>query len=377
MKHSIQRRSAGQNSRRNYFDASRTRVTRVSHVPNSPSGAIVQSAVRYSPSRGETPTPVNLPFPAGRAGSIGGGAAASGAAGGGGGGGVQSSVQQVDNGRSSFESDSGASDFFKEHMNEPSDKQEETASAAEPPRFEFNYDIPKDSFRREVVDGHFSTFAKLPNNFESLIQSDNSFLDTLSEYPSHHTDSESRHNESVVNYEDRFSHYSSANRPSSYSDYDYEPTHRTSSSNDKSSSSSGSGSSSSPSSSSMHQYTPRSTVQQPPSQSSRLSPHFLPLHQYQRSNRQFMRRSGNNDRYSDLDDDDFAEERKESGAWSQYWPTTTTTTTTTTPPPPPPQPSNKEIVAHVRVMKNGVVDQNVRRHGEILVSILQCNRKHQ
>ena len=51
------------------------------------------------------------------------------------------------------------------------------------PKYEFNYDIPKDSFQSDIINGQFSTFAKLPMSFESLIQSDASFLDTLSEHP--------------------------------------------------------------------------------------------------------------------------------------------------------------------------------------------------
>lgn len=63
-------------------------------------------------------------------------------------------------------------------------REEDEERAAPTPRYRFNYDIPKDSFQSQVVNGQFSTFAKLPNDFQSLIQSDTSFLDSLSEYPS-------------------------------------------------------------------------------------------------------------------------------------------------------------------------------------------------
>ena len=56
------------------------------------------------------------------------------------------------------------------------------------PKYEFNYDIPKDSFQSDVINGQFSTFAKLPMSFESLIQSDASFLDSLSESPPDNVD---------------------------------------------------------------------------------------------------------------------------------------------------------------------------------------------
>ena len=56
------------------------------------------------------------------------------------------------------------------------------------PRYEFNYDIPKDSFQSDVINGQFSTFAKLPMSFESLIQSDASFLDSLAEQPPENID---------------------------------------------------------------------------------------------------------------------------------------------------------------------------------------------
>lgn len=42
------------------------------------------------------------------------------------------------------------------------------------------YDIPKDSFQAEVVNGQFGSFVNLPNNFESLIKSDTSFLEKMS-----------------------------------------------------------------------------------------------------------------------------------------------------------------------------------------------------
>ncbi|KAI1285774.1 hypothetical protein HDE_11654 [Halotydeus destructor] len=50
---------------------------------------------------------------------------------------------------------------------------------SEPPRYEYKYDIPKDSFQSEVVEGQFGSFVNLPNNFESLIKSDSSFLDNM------------------------------------------------------------------------------------------------------------------------------------------------------------------------------------------------------
>lgn len=316
-RHTLSKRSLVQSGRTGgYFDSSRTKQVSMLNVPSMQPGAIVQSALRYQPSREETPTPVNLPFPGGKAA---------------GSGHLDHQIMPHD------------------HSNDPNDsEQEESVSAADTPRFEFNYDIPKDSFQREVVSGQFSTFAKLPNNFESLIQSDNSFLDALSDYP--HTDSESRHNETIATYNGPYAHTMSTggSNPGNYPEYEYD---------------------------SIRQPAPHQIqrTQSQPQQSSRLSPHYLPLHQYRRTEGQgFMRRSGSSSSRvnEEIDDDEFAGERKESGAWSQYWPTTTTTT-------PAPATGNKEIVAHVRVMKNGAIDQNIRRHGEILVSnFVQFKKKY-
>lgn len=62
-----------------------------------------------------------------------------------------------------------------------SNSEEEDTRDSRGPKYEFNYDIPKDSFQSDVINGQFSTFAKLPMSFESLIQSDASFLDSLAE----------------------------------------------------------------------------------------------------------------------------------------------------------------------------------------------------
>ena len=47
------------------------------------------------------------------------------------------------------------------------------------PRYEYKYDIPKDSFQTDVVNGQFGSFVNLPNSFESLIKSDTSFLEKM------------------------------------------------------------------------------------------------------------------------------------------------------------------------------------------------------
>jgi hypothetical protein len=64
-------------------------------------------------------------------------------------------------------------DNYNEDNNNPNQQTEK-------PTEEFQYDFPnKESFDTKVTSGQFGTFSQLPFNFESLIQSDTSFLDAL------------------------------------------------------------------------------------------------------------------------------------------------------------------------------------------------------
>lgn len=299
----------------------------------------------------------------------------------------------------------------------PEEDEEEVAAPA--PKYKFNYDIPKDSFQSEVVNGQFSTFAKLPNNFESLIQSDTSFLDSMTEYPSeggHHTGAESapdsrsgsnpmdmsEFNSQFDNEDPGGSDASPASTPSpqpitmsqairSIHNRQFgsrsTPTHSAPANDDKV-----------PAASRLRNRLFRRV--RPPAnvQNSNRNDQLQaapPVHRYERrmdgddadpypgsSEQQFLKRLGDYEENRDEDQDEYTDQMPVKAS-SFHWHYGTTTTTTTPPPPPvaypvrpqyttpappPPDPS-REIIAQVRVIKNGLTE-NIRRHGEISVKYL-------
>lgn len=147
---------------------------------------------------------------------------------------ASSSVKQIDGSPGSlpigskFYGSSGSSSFNEPHHNHeprpfsfqalgsyqpPQFRREEDAESNssggrsrgaddEQPKYQFEFEIPNDSFHSEVSEGRFSTFAKLPTSFESLIKADTSFLDTLISDPGNYTGGGNGNEESSYDYYD-------------------------------------------------------------------------------------------------------------------------------------------------------------------------------